>query len=79
MFAWALRADFDPATLKSNTFSMEWPPKSGNRREFPEIDQAGWFGLDAARLKILNGQAPFLDELQVKHNSLSMAYGLNTL
>jgi predicted NUDIX family NTP pyrophosphohydrolase len=63
VFAWAVRADFDTAHLKSNTFSMEWPPKSGKHQEFPEIDRAGWFGVEAARVKILTGQAAFLDQL----------------
>jgi predicted NUDIX family NTP pyrophosphohydrolase len=63
VFAWAVRSDFDPATLKSNLFSMEWPPRSGKRREFPEIDRAQWFTLDQARSKILKGQAGFLDQL----------------
>ena len=64
--AWAMRQDFDPSGLKSNTFSMEWPPKSGRYREFPEIDRAAWFTIEAARKKILKGQAPFLDQLQQK-------------
>src|SRR5215213_4707849 len=51
--AWAVEADFDPAMLDSNTFSMEWPPRSGNEQEFPEVDRAGWFGLEQAREKIL--------------------------
>jgi predicted NUDIX family NTP pyrophosphohydrolase len=63
VFAWALRADFDPSMLKSNMFSMEWPPKSGRQQEFPEVDRAAWFAVEAARLKILKGQAPFLDQL----------------
>lgn len=67
--AWAFGADFDPARLQSNTFSMEWPPKSGKSREFPEVDRAGWFPLPEARRKILPGQAPFLDALaQVLEN-----------
>ena len=61
--AWAVRFEFDPARLKSNTFSMEWPPKSGTLREFPEVDRAQWFNLDEARRRILRGQAPFLDQL----------------
>jgi predicted NUDIX family NTP pyrophosphohydrolase len=61
--AWAAEADFDPATLDSNTFSMEWPPRSGNEQEFPEVDRAGWFGLEAARAKILPAQAELLDRL----------------
>jgi predicted NUDIX family NTP pyrophosphohydrolase len=63
VFAWALRSDFDPSKLKSNMFSLEWPPKSGRHQEFPEVDRAAWFGVEAARLKILKGQAPFLDQL----------------
>jgi predicted NUDIX family NTP pyrophosphohydrolase len=61
--AWALQADFDPAAMHSNLFSMEWPPKSGVQREFPEVDRAAWFGIDSARLKIHPGQAPLLDDL----------------
>ncbi|HWN73411.1 MAG TPA: NUDIX domain-containing protein [Solirubrobacterales bacterium] len=61
--AWAAEADFDPATLASNTFEMEWPPRSGNQQEFPEVDRAGWFDLAAAREKILPGQAELLDRL----------------
>ena len=63
VLAWAVEADFDPRTLKSNTFQMEWPPRSGNRQAFPEIDRAAWFSPEAARQKILKGQAPFIDEL----------------
>jgi len=62
--AWAVRGDYDPAALKSSTFSMEWPPKSGHRQEFPEVDRAGWFDLAAAREKILAGQRGFLDQLE---------------
>src|SRR5215203_1786952 len=61
--AWAAEADFDPATLASNTFSMEWPPRSGGQQEFPEVDRAEWFGLEAAREKVLPAQAEFLDRL----------------
>jgi predicted NUDIX family NTP pyrophosphohydrolase len=61
--AWAVRGDFDLSGLRSNTFSMEWPPRSGRQREFPEVDRAGWFGIDGARTKILKGQAPLLDRL----------------
>ncbi len=64
--AWAMRADFDPAALKSNTFSLEWPPNSGRRQEFPEVDRAAWFPLEEARRKILRGQAPFLQQLMQK-------------
>jgi predicted NUDIX family NTP pyrophosphohydrolase len=61
--AWAVAADFDPSVLRSNTFSMEWPPKSGRQQQFPEVDRAGWFGIEAAKQKILKGQAPFLEQL----------------
>ena len=66
VFAWAVRSDFDPSSLRSNMFSMEWPPKSGRQREFPEVDKAAWFDVETARRKILKGQAPFLDQLLVK-------------
>ena len=61
--AWAAEADFDPAALDSNTFTMEWPPHSGNEREFPEVDRAEWFDLEVAREKILPAQAELLDRL----------------
>ncbi len=61
--AWALEADFDPANLRSNTFSMEWPPRSGRHVEFPEVDRAAWFSIAEAREKILEAQLPFLDRL----------------
>jgi predicted NUDIX family NTP pyrophosphohydrolase len=63
VFAWAIRADFDPGQLLSNTFSMEWPPRSGRLREFPEVDRAVWFGMQQARRKILKSQAGFLEQL----------------
>jgi predicted NUDIX family NTP pyrophosphohydrolase len=61
--AWAGEADFDTAELASNTFAMEWPPRSGKEREFPEVDRAEWFDLDEARRRILPAQAEFLDRL----------------
>ena len=61
--AWAAEGDFDPAALDSNTFTMEWPPRSGSEREFPEVDRAEWFGLETAREKILPAQAELLDRL----------------
>ena len=66
VYAWAVHADFDTASLRSNTFSMEWPPRSGRQAEFPEVDRAAWFRLDEARRKILRGQAGFLDQLVKK-------------
>jgi len=62
--AWALAGDLDPATARSNTFEMEWPPRSGRRRAFPEIDRVDWFDLEAARRKILPAQVPLLDRLE---------------
>jgi predicted NUDIX family NTP pyrophosphohydrolase len=61
--AWAVEGDFDPAELDSNTFSMEWPPRSGNDREFPEVDRAEWFDPGAARGKLIAAQAEFVDRL----------------
>jgi predicted NUDIX family NTP pyrophosphohydrolase len=60
---WAAEGDFDPAALRSNTFAMEWPPRSGKEREFPEVDRAEWFAPEQARLKINPAQAAFLDRL----------------
>jgi predicted NUDIX family NTP pyrophosphohydrolase len=62
--AWALAGDLDPTMARSNTFEMEWPPRSGRVRAFPEIDRVGWFDLETARTKILPAQAPFLDRLE---------------
>ena len=61
--AWAMEGDFDATNLRSNRFSMPWPPGSGKLQEFPEIDRAEWFPLEVARRKILKGQAEFLDRL----------------
>jgi predicted NUDIX family NTP pyrophosphohydrolase len=66
VYAWALRGDFDPGTLKSNTFTMEWPPKSGRQLEFPEVDRAAWFVIEEAERKILRGQAALLRQLREK-------------
>lgn len=65
----AAESDFDVATVKSNLFSMEWPPKSGRRSNFPEVDRAGWFSIEDARRKISKGQEPFLDRLLALLNS----------
>ncbi len=62
--AWALKGDCDAAACRSNTFSLEWPPHSGVRQEFPEVDRAAWFPLEVARSKISQGQAGFLEELE---------------
>jgi predicted NUDIX family NTP pyrophosphohydrolase len=61
--AWAAEEEFDPAALASNTFRMEWPPRSGSEAEFPEVDRAEWFDLEAAREKIIPAQAELLDRL----------------
>ena len=61
--AWAGEAEFDPAALDSATFSVEWPPRSGQQREYPEVDRAEWFSPAAAREKLLPAQAPFVDRL----------------
>jgi predicted NUDIX family NTP pyrophosphohydrolase len=62
--AWAVEGDWNPAALRSNTFTMEWPPRSGTMRTFPEVDRAGWFDLATARRKIHQGQVAFLDALE---------------
>jgi predicted NUDIX family NTP pyrophosphohydrolase len=61
--AWAARGDLDPAGVRSNSFTMEWPPRSGRQQEFPEIDRAEWFALDEARAKLVPAQAELLDRL----------------
>lgn len=66
--AWAINADFNPATIRSNTFEMEWPPKSGKTQKFPENDRAEWFELSAANIKLHSGQAIFLERLIKKLN-----------
>ncbi len=62
--AWAAEGDLDASAARSNTFEMEWPPRSGRRQEFPEIDRAEWFTLARAREKLLPAQAAFLDRLE---------------
>jgi predicted NUDIX family NTP pyrophosphohydrolase len=61
--AWAIEGDLDPATAASNTFEMEWPPRSGRRRTFPEIDRVEWFSPDEARRRLKPTQVPFVDRL----------------
>jgi len=60
---WALERDLDATKIKSNTFTLEWPPNSGNIKDFPEIDKGRWFSIDEAGKKILKGQLGFLDRL----------------
>lgn len=62
--AWAFEGDCDPATIKSNTFTLEWPPRSGKMQEVPEIDKAAFWRLNEARLKINPAQVAFLDRLE---------------
>ncbi len=61
--AWAGEGEFDPAELRSNSFELEWPPRSGEQRQFPEVDRAEWFDPDLARRKILAAQAELVDRL----------------
>ena len=61
--AFGVEGDFDPSSLTSNQFEMEWPPKSGRRQSFPEVDRAAWFRSDEAKVKMLPGQRPFIDRL----------------
>jgi predicted NUDIX family NTP pyrophosphohydrolase len=60
---WACEGDLDAGACRSNTFQLEWPPRSGRMQEFPEIDRAAWFAVDEARAKLVKGQVPFLDRL----------------
>ncbi len=61
---WAVEGDLDAGRVRSNVFSMEWPPHSGRMQEFPEVDRGAWFDLVTARRKLLPGQRPFLDQLE---------------
>jgi predicted NUDIX family NTP pyrophosphohydrolase len=61
--AWAVEGTCDASAIRSNTFMAEWPPKSGKQQEFPEVDEAAWFGMREAHAMIVKGQRPFLDEL----------------
>ena len=64
--AFAVAGEFDPAALEGNLFEMEWPPRSGQVQSFPEVDRAAWFSPEEARIKILPGQAPFIDRIREK-------------
>ncbi|HEX3631108.1 MAG TPA: NUDIX domain-containing protein [Casimicrobiaceae bacterium] len=61
--AWAVQGDIDAASIRSNMFAIEWPPRSGKTREFPEVDRGDWFDVPTARRKLLAGQRGFLDQL----------------
>jgi predicted NUDIX family NTP pyrophosphohydrolase len=67
--AWAVEGDADPAALESNTFEMEWPPRSGRRQSFPEVDRAAWFDLEEAGRRIIPAQIAFLDALVAEVSS----------
>ena len=73
VFAWAFEGNFDPVQLHSNTFSIEWPPRSGTLQEFPEVDQAAWFPIEEAKKRIIKAQSQCLEELAVIINS-NIAY-----
>ena len=73
--AWALEGDFEPSSLKSNTFSVEWPKGSGHVRDFPEVDRAAWFDLAEARRRILGAQTPLLDVLAASRHLRADAPG----
>jgi predicted NUDIX family NTP pyrophosphohydrolase len=64
LIAFALEGDFDPSDLVSNSFEMEWPPRSGRMQSFPEVDRAQWFDLDSASLKLHLGQRPLIAALR---------------
>ena len=64
--AWAVNGEIDPSCVKSNTFSIEWPPRSGKQQQFPEVDRAQWFAIPEAHEKLLPGQRGFLEELERK-------------
>jgi predicted NUDIX family NTP pyrophosphohydrolase len=64
--AWAAEGDLDAGAVRSNTFTVEWPPRSGRMQEFPEVDRAGWFAPDDARRALVPAQAAFVDRL-VEH------------
>lgn len=61
--AWAFEGNCDPRAIHSNTFALEWPPRSGKQVEFPEVDRAGWFSIEVARKKIHQGQLGFIEQL----------------
>jgi predicted NUDIX family NTP pyrophosphohydrolase len=76
--AWAVETDFDPATLHSNTFTLEWPKGSGRQREFPEVDRAAWFPCDQARERILAGQRGFVDQVCARAGETKLPSGVTS-
>jgi len=72
VYAWASSGDIDPAAVKSNTFEMEWPPKSGKMQEFPEVDRGQWFSASEAKEKIIDAQAALIEELELRLGTQSI-------
>ena len=70
IYAWAVQGNLNATEIKSNTFEIEWPPKSGKKKAFPEIDKAAWFNVNEAKKKIIQGQVPLIMELETKFNAL---------
>jgi predicted NUDIX family NTP pyrophosphohydrolase len=70
VLAWAVEGDCDADAIRSNTFALEWPPKSGRVKDFPEVDRAGWFTVDEAKKKINPAQTALVDELVSKLTGL---------
>jgi predicted NUDIX family NTP pyrophosphohydrolase len=66
VYAWAVEADLDPSKIKSNTFKLEWPPKTGKMAEYPEVDRGAWFSIEEARQKILSSQESLISDLLKK-------------
>jgi predicted NUDIX family NTP pyrophosphohydrolase len=64
VYAWSIEGHVEASALSSNHFSIEWPPRSGNMKEFPEVDRGAWFAIEAAQKKIVKGQAPLLKRLE---------------
>jgi predicted NUDIX family NTP pyrophosphohydrolase len=63
VYCFACNCDIDPLSIRSNSFEIEWPPRSGKKQSFPEIDRAAWFDASTAREKIIEAQAAFIDEI----------------
>ncbi|MEN6620636.1 MAG: NUDIX domain-containing protein [Smithella sp.] len=76
--AWALEKDLETSKIKSNTFTLEWPPNSGKIKEYPEIDKGKWFDINEARKKVLKGQAQFLDRLINRLKYIPQAIKINS-
>jgi predicted NUDIX family NTP pyrophosphohydrolase len=66
VYAWTIEGEIEQRAIRSNMFSLEWPPHSGKKQEFPEVDRASWFDLETGRRKILKSQLPLLEQLQEK-------------